>query len=239
MHEDKKKHAKPTTRELLTRLYNDRQFRDDVAPDIFPMAITEEQGNYLANIISVRKPNICVELGFRYGISSLWIQSAIHKPATHIIIDPYHHIPYPPRRDIIDAHIKSQPGVVFEEEKNSQEKLAELSYEGINVDVAFIDASQWFDSVVTDMYFLTRILRKNGIIVIRNIWSKPVRKAVMYYLKNLPYTVVGSAPWQEWVIRHVPIIGELLLRVLVRPIDLCVLRLTEKDNRTWDHYVPF
>ena len=224
---------------LLVRIYDDPAFRGAIAPDIFPMAISKKQGIFVTHLINTYAPRVFVELGFRYGISSLWIQSAARKPARHIIIDPYHHIPYPPRKKTIDTLIKKQSGVTLEEQKNSQEKLAELSYDGINVDMAFVDASQWFDSVITDMYFLTRILKKNGIIIIRNIWSKPVRKAVLYYLKNLPYTVVGCAPWQEWVIRHVPVIGELLLRVLVRPIDLCVLQLTEKDNRTWDHYVPF
>jgi predicted O-methyltransferase YrrM len=225
--------------QLLTHIYDDASFRDAIAPDIFPMAVSKKEGMLLATLIDRYTPRVFVELGFRYGIASLWIQSAEHKPDRHIIIDPYHHIPYPPRKKTIDDLIKKQAGVTLEEHKNSQEKLAELSYDGIDVDMAFIDASQWFDSVITDLYFLTRILRKDGIVVIRNMWRTPVRKAVMYYLKNLPYAIVGIAPWQEWIIKYVPIVGEVLLRVIVRSVGLCVLQLKEKDNRTWDHYVPF
>lgn len=98
------------------------------------------------------------------------------------------------------------------------------------------DARQWFDSVMTDMYFLSRILRQHGIVIIRNVWSMPVRKALMFYIKNLPYALEGFGFWETWLVRHVPIVGELVLRLRIRPLDLCVLRLTGKDSRSWGHF---
>lgn len=226
-------------RELLTRIYADKEFANAIAPDLFPVSINATQGAFLVHIIEQYKPKIIVELGFRYGISSLWIQSAAHLPHRHIIIDPYHHIPNPPKRYTIDTFIKKQKGVIQEEGMTSQEYLAGLLSKKIQVDMVFIDASQWFDSVMTDMYFVSRILRVRGIVVIRNIWSKPVRRAIMYYLKNLPFRVVGIAPWQGWIIAHVPVFGELLLRAVIRPLDLCVMQLTRNDNREWNSYIPF
>jgi predicted O-methyltransferase YrrM len=226
-------------RTLLDRIYTDFEFAHAIADDLFPVSINRDQGIFIAKVIDRHKPKVVVELGFRYGISSLWVHSATHRPSSHIIIDPYHHIPNPPKRFTIDTFIRKQKGVILEDHMTSQEYLAKLLRQKTKVDMVFVDASQWFDSVMTDMYFVARILRLKGIVVIRNIWSKPVRKAVMYYLKNLPFTVVGIAPWQEWVIKHVPVVGELLLRVLIRPLDLCVMRLTHVDNRDWDSYIPF
>ena len=226
-------------KKLLDRIYADQGFAHAIAPDLFPVSINDAQGRFLVGVINQYKPKIVVELGFRYGISALWIQSAAHRPDSHIIIDPYHHIPNPPTRFTIDEYIKKQKGVTLVEHATSQEYLAGLLNQKVKVDMVLVDASQWFDSVMTDMYFVSRILRIGGVVVIRNIWSKPVRRAVMYYLKNLSFTVVGITPWQEWVIKHIPIVGELLLRILMRPRDMCVIRLTREDNREWNSYIPF
>lgn len=226
-------------KKIIDLLYSDKGYADRIAPDIWPMAINKAQGMFLMQLINRYKPRTFVELGFRYGISSLWIQSASNKPRKHVIIDPYHHIPHPPKKSTIDDFIKQQKGVHFIENMTSQEYLATLSYKSEQADMVFIDASQWFDSVMTDMFFVTRILAVNGRVVLRNIWSRPVRRAVMYYLRNLPYSLDRVAPWREWIIKHVPVIGELLLRLTIRPLDLCVMRLTEKDSRQWNHFVPF
>jgi len=226
-------------RNIIDGIYDNPTYRDGIANDIFPMAINKDQGMFLVKIINRYRPKTVIELGFRYGISSLWIQSAANKPDQHIIVDPYHHIPNPPKKSTIDAYIKNQKGVFFVERMTSQEYLAKFLQEKKRADLVFIDASQWFDSVMTDMYFVSRILRTNGIVVIRNIWSRPVRHAVMYYLKNLSYSLEGVSDGKQWVIKHVPVVGELLLRVIIRPLDLCVMRLTQKDTREWNHYIPF
>lgn len=224
---------------LVEKIYRDPAFGNAIASDIFPMAISYEQGNYLSRAVDKFKPGLLIELGFRYGISSLWIQSATHPPKLHVIVDPYHHIPYPPKKSTIDDFIKKQKGVTLEEHMASQEYLAKALHDGEKADMVFIDASQWFDSVMTDMYFVSRVLRVGGRVIMRNIWSRPVRKALMFYIKNVAFTLEGFAPWEEWVVKYIPVIGELVLRIKIRPLDLCVLRLTARDTRPWNHYISF
>lgn len=221
---------------LVEKIYRDPVFASAIAEDIFPMAISYEQGKFLSRAVARYKPGLLIELGFRYGISSLWIQSATHPPARHNIVDPYHHIPYPPKKSMIDDFVKKQKGVTLEEHMTSQEYLAKLLHDGEKADMVFIDASQWFDSVMTDMYFISRILRVGGMVIIRNIWSRPVRKALMFYIKNLSFSLDGFMSWETWVIKRIPVIGELVLRAKIRPLDLCVLRLTAMDNRDWNHF---
>lgn len=228
-----------TAKALVRKIYSDTEFADSIASDIFPMAISYEQGAFLSRAVSRYHPGVLVELGFRYGISSLWIQSAKYPPKRHIIVDPYHHIPYPPKKNTIDDCMRRHKGVTLVDTMTSQEYLAAMLTSGARADMVFIDASQWFDSVMTDMYFVSRILRIGGRVIIRNIWSRPVRKAILFYMKNLPFSPEGFRPWEGWVVKNVPVVGELLLRFRIRPLDLCVLRLTGRDNRTWNHYIPF
>ncbi len=228
---------------LVEKIYHDAVFADRIAPDMFPTGVSYTQGKFLSRAVSRYTPQVVIELGFRYGISSLWIQSAAHPPRRHIIVDPYHHIPSPPKQSTIDDFIKKQKGVTLEDSMTSQEYLARVMQSGTKVDFVFVDASQWFDSVMTDMFFVSRVLRIHGVVIIRNLWNRPVRKAVMFYLKNLPYSLEGAAPWKEWVIKHVPVIGELFLRISVRSLGLCVLRVTGPDERIskhiWNHFIPF
>ena len=228
---------------LAEKLYRDAVFADGIAPDMFPTGISYTQGQFLSRAVSRHKPDVVVELGFRYGISSLWIQSAQRPPKQHIIVDPYHHIPYPPKKSTIDDFIKNQKGVTLVDHMTSQEYLAAMLTAGKKADMVFIDASQWFDSVMTDMFFVSRLLRINGIVIIRNMWNRPVRKAIMFYLRNLPYKLEGVSPRMEWVIKHVPVFGEVLLRSAVRSLGLCVLRVSGPDERItkhiWNHFIPF
>lgn len=230
-------------RQLAERIYTDESFSRRIANDVFPVSINYGQGVFLSSVVDAYRPKILVELGFRYGISSLWIQSARYAPGTHVIVDPYHHIPVPPKSAIIDDFIRKQKGVVVEEHLTSQEYLASISHKGRHVDMVFIDASQWFDSVMTDMYFVSRLLKIGGVVVIRNLHNPAVRKALMFYLRNLPYRVEHIPAWKNWVITTVPFVGELLLRLIQRPLGLCVIRLTGEDERVtkdkWKHFISF
>lgn len=232
-----------STQSLLDRIYADKNYALRIASDIFEISINYQQGIFLSRMVDRYRPKRVVELGFRYGISSLWIQNARHSPISHNIIDPYHHIPTPPRSLVIYDYIKKQKGVIFEERYASQEYLAAMYVAHKKVDMVFMDASQWFDSVMTDMFFVSRILNVQGIVIIRNIYNRPVRKAIMFYLRNLPYSIEGISLWKNWVVKRVPVIGELLLRSIQRPVGLCVLRLTGEDKRAtqglWRHFVSF
>lgn len=224
---------------LLERIYNDADFASGIAPDMFPVSITKEQGIFLRNKVSFIRPHTLIEIGMRYGVSSLWIQSTSARPKTHIIIDPFHHFPHPPKSLVIDDLLKKQKGVTIVDTLSSQEYLASCLRAKMSADVVFVDASQWFDSVMTDMYFISRILRRNGRVMVRNIWSPSVRKALIFYIRNLPYRIVGCPRYFEWCIKHLPIVGEILLRLYVRPVDILVLRLSGTDRREWNHFIPF
>jgi predicted O-methyltransferase YrrM len=221
---------------LIFKIYANAHFAQSIAQNLFPISISLRQGMYLVSLINRYKPFLLLELGVGYGISSLWIQAAKHTPKKHIAVDPYGPKPNNP---IITQTLSQQPNLHFHQNISSQHYTANLNQKGKQVDFVFIDADEKFDSVVTDMYFVTKVLKKNGIVVIRNIWNPSVRKAMLFFIKNLPYQIEGITTHEQKIIRHVPFIGELLLRIKCRPLDFLVLKLTKKDHREWNHFVPF
>ena len=78
--------------------------------------------------------------------------------------------------------------------------LPQLVTEGLVADAAFVDGSHRFHEVFVDFYFLRKIVRPGGLIVIDDNWVPSVRTAVHYYEQNLGWTEIPDAfasgtPW--------------------------------------------
>jgi hypothetical protein len=78
--------------------------------------------------------------------------------------------------------------------------LAQLAAEGFTADAAFVDGSHRFHEVFVDLYFLRKIVRPAGLIVIDDNWAPSVRTAARYYERNLGWIAIPGAfargtPW--------------------------------------------
>jgi len=56
-----------------------------------------------------------------------------------------------------------------------------------------VDGSHRFHEVFVDLYFLRKIVRPGGLIVMDDDWTPSVRTAVRYYEKNLGWTAIPDA----------------------------------------------
>jgi hypothetical protein len=56
-----------------------------------------------------------------------------------------------------------------------------------------VDGSHRFHEVFVDFYFLRKIVRPGGLIVIDDTWAPSVRTAVHYYEQNLGWTAIPDA----------------------------------------------
>jgi predicted O-methyltransferase YrrM len=56
-------------------------------------AISQEEGDFIQEIIRSARPRVSVEVGCAYGVSSLYICEALREvsAAKHIVMDPYQH----------------------------------------------------------------------------------------------------------------------------------------------------
>jgi hypothetical protein len=120
-------------------------------------------------------------------------------------------------------------------EEESQLALPRLVAEGREFDFAFIDGDHRFEGVFVDVYFMTRLVKPGGLIVIDDTWLPSVRTVVAYVEKNLratlePDTLPNGFRWRRRPLRR---------GVPSGTGDMAVLRLPhEPPEARWDEFVP-
>lgn len=155
-------------------------------------AISQDEGDFIQEIIRSSRPQVSLEVGCAYGVSSLYICEALREVGAdkHIIIDCYQHSIFEGiglanlRRagysDIIDFH-----------EIFSYQYLSRLTEEHVKIDFAFIDGQHTFDYVLVDFFLIDKLLRPGGIIIFDDLSYPSIRSVCRYVLLNLRYKCVG------------------------------------------------
>jgi predicted O-methyltransferase YrrM len=120
-------------------------------------------------------------------------------------------------------------------EEESQLALPRLVSEGRDFDLAFVDGDHRFEGVFLDLYFMTRLVRPGGLVVVDDMWMPAVRTAVAYVERNLAVTMETDAfpnafRWRRPPLRRRLPSGRGGLPVLRLPSERPVLR--------WDEFVP-
>ena len=85
----------------------------------------------------------------------------------------------------------------------SQITLPAFLKEGREFDLAFVDGNHRFDSVFLDLFYLGRLLRKGGIVVLDDYNLPGIRRAVSFFLTNLDWRVEEESPREDahhWVV---------------------------------------
>ena len=140
--------------------------------------------------------DLLVEVGLAYGRSALAIGEALlavdARRPLHIIIDPlqateWSNVGWQMLRSAgLDAiaRLVLQP---------SSLALPRLVAEGVTADAAFVDGSHRFHEVFVDLYFLRKIVRPGGLVVLDDHWWPSVRTAERYFEVNMGWRVVPGA----------------------------------------------
>jgi predicted O-methyltransferase YrrM len=176
-----------------------------------------------------------IEVGLALGMSALFLcQAVIARGGRHVALDPFQERSWK-RAGVAalgDAGVRELVEVIEEE---SQLALPRLVGEGREFDFAFADGDHRFESVLLDIYFLTRLVRPGGLIVVDDMWMPSIRTAVAYVEKNLgptlePDAIAGGFRWSRRPLgRGVPR-GRGGLAVLRTP--------AERPELRWDEFVP-
>ncbi len=134
-----------------------------------------------------------VEVGLAYGSSALAVGEALMSVGSphprHIVIDPFQQQAFSNVGwDLLcAAGLDSVTSLVA---APSSIALARLVIEGVVADAAFVDGSHRFHEVFVDLYYLRKIVRPGGLIVLDDDWTPAVRTAVRYYERNLGWTAI-------------------------------------------------
>ena len=227
--------------ETLTRYLDDAYGRGSVsdaagAPvELAPHSIEREQGEALRDLAIAEAAERTIEVGLALGMSALFLcQALLPRGGRHVAIDPFQRESWNGAglRTLRDAGVNELVEVIEEE---SQLALPRLVAERREFDLAFVDGDHRFEGVFLDLYFMTRLMRPGGLVVVDDMWMPAVRTAVAYVERNLAATLEPNALPNGFRWRR----RRLSRGVPAGTGDTAVLRLPkERPALRWDEFVP-
>jgi predicted O-methyltransferase YrrM len=164
--------------------------------DFETVTLPERDCDLLRDLLVAEGVQTVVEVGLAYGSSALAIGESlvtVDPPhPRHIVIDPFQRTDFANVGwDLLrSAGLDSIAALMT---IPSSIALAQLLAEGVRADAAFVDGSHRFHEVFVDLYFLRKVVRPGGLIVLDDDWTPSVRTAVRYYEQNLGWTAIPDA----------------------------------------------
>lgn len=158
------------------------------AGDFERVALPREDCATLRDALVAENARVVIEIGLAYGSSALAVGEALlrcgARGISHVLIDPYQGSSYANvgwealrAAGLADgARLISEPSSIA---------LARLAGEGFTADAAFVDGSHRFHEVFVDLYYLRKLVRPGGLIILDDAAWPSVAAALRYYDSNL------------------------------------------------------
>jgi predicted O-methyltransferase YrrM len=204
------------------------------AVSLRPHSIERGQGEALRDLAIAEGAERTIEVGLALGMSALFLcQAVLSRGGRHVAVDPFQAESWNGAglRTLREAGVEQLVEVIEDE---SQLALPRLVAEGREFDLAFVDGDHRFEGVFLDLYFMTRLVRPGGLVVVDDMWMPAVRTAVAYVEKNLGASLEPDALPNAFRWRNRP----LSRGVPGGTGDTAVLRLpTERPELRWDDFV--
>jgi predicted O-methyltransferase YrrM len=164
--------------------------------DFERVALPAADGDALRDILIADAAHVVIEVGLAYGSSALAIGEALCSTGgtevSHIVIDPFQATAY----DNVGWDALTAAGLAAQTTfigEASSIALARLADDGFIADAAFVDGSHRFHEVFVDLYFLRRLVRPGGLIVLDDAVWPSVATALRYFDLNLGWRPVEIA----------------------------------------------
>jgi len=194
-----------------------------------------EEGEVLQHWVGKFQPRRLLEIGLAYGLSSLYISDAIADwpPQCYHIIDPFQEQQWNGigKRNLQQAGF--WPGITHFSQR-SEFCLPQLLEADNRYDFAFIDGWHTFDQVMTEFYYINRMMEVGGIIVFDDVHLPALQKLLGYLLNypcykslDLPDRVGNSLAAKVRKTAGLP------------PVRIAGILKTDKDTRDWDWFEDF
>jgi predicted O-methyltransferase YrrM len=161
--------------------------------DFARVALPADEGDALRDMLVAHDAHTVIEIGLAYGSSALAIGEALCAVAgnvSHVIIDPFQTTAYDNVGwdAVVAADLASHTTLITE---RSSIALGRLESDGFTADAAFVDGSHRFHEVFVDLYFLRRLVRPGGLIILDDVAWPSVATAVRYFDLNLGWRPVN------------------------------------------------
>ncbi len=164
--------------------------------DFETVALPQRDCDLLRDLLISEGVDTVVEVGLAYGSSALAVGEALVTVGSanprHIVIDPFQQQAFANVGwDVLrSAGLDATTTFVA---TPSSTALPQLLADGVIADAAFVDGSHRFHEVFLDLYYLRKIVRPGGLIILDDDWTPSVRTALRYYEHNLGWTVLPDA----------------------------------------------
>ena len=165
--------------------------------DFERVALPASDADLLRDLLIAHGAHTVIEVGLAYGSSALAIGEALCSNratnVSHIVIDPFQATSYGNVGwdAMTAAGLAAQTTFIGEP---SSVTLARLVSDSVTVDAAFVDGSHRFHEVFVDLYFVRKLVRPGGLIVLDDAEWPSVATALRYFDLNLgwqPVTIAG------------------------------------------------
>jgi predicted O-methyltransferase YrrM len=164
--------------------------------DFERVALPAEDCDILRDVLVAERARVVIEIGLAYGSSALAIGEALclngSADVSHVVIDPFQATAYDDvgRDAIAAAGLADRTTFIGDA---SSMALPRLLTDGLVADAAFVDGSHRYHEVFVDLYFLRRLVRPGGLIVLDDASFASVAAALRYFDRNLGWKPVGIA----------------------------------------------
>ena len=161
--------------------------------DFETVALPAADCDILRDILVSAGARSIVEIGLAYGSSALAIGEALcaigGTDVSHIIIDPFQATAYDNVGwdAVIASGLAAHTRLIADP---SSIALARLAGDRFSADAAFVDGSHRFHEVFVDLYFLRKLVRPGGLIILDDASWPSVATAVRYFDLNLGWQPV-------------------------------------------------
>ena len=228
---------RPELEAFLDRSYGRGSVPDAAgnAIELAPHSIERPHGEALRDLAIAEGVERTIEVGLALGMSALFLcQAVLPRGGRHVSVDPFQAESWNGAglRTLREAGVEALVEVIEEE---SQLALPRLVAEGREFDFAFVDGDHRFEGIFLDLYFMTRLVKPGGLVVVDDMWMPAVRTAVAYVERNLGATLEPEALPNAFRWRKRP----LSRGVPSGTGDVAVLRMpNERPAPGWDEFVP-
>jgi predicted O-methyltransferase YrrM len=197
-----------------------------------------KEGDLQATVIDSVRPTTSLEVGFAYGVSTLFVCEALAKlgkPTRHIVVDPFQFSEW---KGIGLRNVKSAGYENYLElrEQRSEVALPRLLEEKTILDVAIIDGWHTFDHAMVDFFYVNKMLRTGGVVVLDDSSMPSVGKLVDHVLTYGCYRVFGVPTGPSLFSRRVAYYARLKKSKWPSAI---ALQKVAADSRAWDWHKDF
>ena len=166
------------------------------AGDFERVALPAADCDILRDTLVAHAAHTVIEVGLAYGSSALAIGEALcssgRTDVSHIVIDPFQATSYGNVGwDAMKAAALAGHTTFIDEP--SSIALARLTADAVTADAAFVDGSHRFHEVFVDLYFLRKLVRPGGLIILDDAEWPSVAAALRYFDLNLGWQPVVIA----------------------------------------------